>query len=271
MRKWRLLLELLRPPFLVFTSALIFAGYITTGSFSTDILPSVIGFTFLGQLSVISINDYFDRDTDQGNTRKGSLEGAIVTKENEDFVKKVVIVSHLLLVILAFFHSSFVFISSLTVFIASFLYSVPPFRFKARPFLDSLCNVFILYFTFGIGTGLAGGGITDIIPGMFWFALIFGGPVHMAASYVDRKSDREAGLKTSAMVLGHKGIVLLVQALIVLALVFEEWSSESQNLLLISLIFSIYPLFSDRNMKKLLYSWALVCAGYSVLWISLRL
>ena len=138
MRRWRLLLELLRPPFLVFTSALILAGYITTGTFSISILPTVFILCFLGQLSVISINDYFDRDTDQGNKRKGGLEGAVVTEENKKFVKKVVISSHILLLAFVSLQSFFTFLSGLTVLSASFLYSVPPFRFKARPFILSV-------------------------------------------------------------------------------------------------------------------------------------
>lgn len=271
MKKWRLLIELLRPPFLVFTSALIVAGYITTGTFSIDILPSVLALAFFGQLSVISINDYFDRDTDQSNERKGGLEGAIVNEENRDLVKKVVIISHLSVLIIALFHSTFTFLSGLTVLSSSFLYSVPPFRFKARPFIDSICNVFILYFTFALGVGLAGGTFGDVIPGIFWFALIFGGPGHMAASYVDRESDRKAGLRTSAMVLGRRGIVLLAQALIVSALYFERWSPETQNLLLMSLVFSVYPLFSEKNMKKLLYAWATLSVLYIIVWISLRI
>lgn len=271
MKKWRLLIELLRPPFLVFTFALILAGYITTGTFSIEVLPEVFIFAFLGQLSIISINDYFDRDTDQENERKGGLEGAVVNKENEDFVKKVVISSHFLFMVTAVFHSTFAFLSGLTVLSASFLYSAPPFRFKARPFVDSMCNVVILYFTFALGVGLAGGGFGDVIPGIFWFALIFGGPGHMAASYVDRESDEKAGLRTSAIVLGHKGIVLLVQALIILALFFEQWSPETRNLLLISLVFSVYPLFNGKNMKKLLYAWATLIVLYIFFWISLRI
>ena len=93
----------------------------------------------------------------------------------------------------------------------------------------------------------------------------------MAASYVDRESDRKAGLKTSAMVLGRKGIVLLGQALIVLALYFENWSPETRNLLLISLVFSVYPLFSEKNMKKLLYTWAMASVLYIVVWLSSRI
>lgn len=271
MRKLRLLIKLLRPQFLVFTSALVIAGYITTSTFSPRILPEVVAFAVLGQLSIISINDYFDRDTDEKNERKGGLEGAVVNEENRAFVKKVVISSHVLLLTLAFTQSFFTALSSLTVLTASFLYSVPPFRFKARPFLDSMCNVVIIYFAFALGVGLASGTFGDVISGIFWFALIFGGPGHMATSYVDRKSDRKAGLKTSAMILGRRGIVLLAQALIILALYFENWSIETRNLLLISLVFSVYPLFSEKNMKKLLYIWSAVSVLYIFVWISMRI
>ncbi|MFB6114822.1 MAG: UbiA family prenyltransferase [Candidatus Nanohalobium sp.] len=271
MKNWRLLVELVRPPFMIFTFWVLAAGVVTTGDFSFALVPRLVAFVVLGHLAVFSINDYFDRDTDNENDRKGGLEGAVVNEENEEFVKNTVIASHLLLGILALFLPAFSAVSALIVLTASFLYSAPPFRLKERPFVDSMCNVVILYFTFGIGVGLAGGGPGDIIPGAFWFAMIFGGPGHMAASYVDRESDRKAGMKTSAMVLGRRGIVLLGQALIILALYFERWSPETRTLLGISLVFSVYPLVTEKGMKKLMIAWAATSSVYIVYWLMARI
>lgn len=271
MKRWRLLVELVRPPFAIFTFWVLAAGVVTTGEFSPSILPELAVFTVLGHLAVFSVNDYFDRDTDQENDRKGGLEGAVVNEENEEFVKKVMIVSNVLLLGLAAFLPLLSALAGVTVVAASFLYSAPPFRFKARPFVDSACNVVILYATFCIGVGLAGGSFPDVIPGAFWFALIFGGPGHMAASYVDREADRKAGMKTSAMVLGRRGIVLLGQALIALALWFERWSPETRTLLGISLAFSFYPLITEKRMKELMYAWAATSLLYITYWLATRI
>lgn len=271
MKNWRLLIGLVRPPLMIFTFWVLAAGVITTGSFSPSMVPQLVIYTVLGHLAIFSVNDYFDRDTDQENARKGGLEGAVVNESNEEFVKNTVIVSHILLGALALFLPAFSALSALIVLTASFLYSAPPFRLKEKPFVDSMCNVVILYFTFGIGVGLAGGGLTDIIPGAFWFALIFGGPGHMAASYVDREADRKAGMKTSAIVLGRRGIVLLAQALIAAALYFQEWSAETRTLLGITFLFTIYPLVTEKNIKKVLYLWASVSILYIVYWLAVRI
>lgn len=271
MKRWRLLVELARPPFMVFTFWVLAAGIVTTGSFSLSMAPEIVIYTVLGHLAVFSLNDYFDRDTDQDNDRKGGIEGAVVDRENERFVKYVSVTSHVLLLGLVFVLPVFSVLAGLCVLTASFLYSAPPFRFKERPFLDSMSNVVILYSTFCVGVGLAGGSFGDVIPGAFWFAVIFGGPGHMAASYVDREADRKAGIRTSAMVLGRRGIVLLGQALIALALLLEEWSTETQALLSISLIFSIYPLFREKNMRKVLYLWASASIAYIIYWLATRI
>jgi len=270
-KSWRLLIELVRPPFLIFTLWVLLAGFITTSGFSFSVIPQMIAFTVLGHLAIFSLNDYFDRDSDQVNERKGSLEGAVVNGENEGFVKYTAIISNLALIVLALFLPNFSTISGLIVLAASFLYSAPPFRLKEKPIVDSLSNVIILYFTFCVGVGLAGGTLGDVIPGAFWFALIFGGTGHMAASYVDREADAKAGMKTSGIVLGRKGIALLGEALIVLALVFQEWSTESQAILVITLIFSFYPLFREENIKKVMYLWAVTCTVYIGYWLFIRL
>ncbi|MFB6175322.1 MAG: UbiA family prenyltransferase [Candidatus Nanohalobium sp.] len=271
MKRWRLLAELVRPPFAVFTFWVLAAGVVTTGSFSVTMLPTLAAFTVLGHLAVFSLNDYFDRDSDADNDRKGGLEGAVVTGENENFVKYVAAISHVLLLGLAAFLPVFSFLGSIAVVVASFLYSAPPFRLKERPFLDSACNIVILYATFCIGVGLAGGFLDDVIPGAFWFALIFGGPGHMAASYVDRESDMKSDIMTSAVVLGRRGIVLLGQALLVMALILQSWSMETRTLLGISLLFSFYPLVTEKNMKKMMYLWAGVCSLYIVYWLLMRI
>lgn len=271
MRNWRLLIELVRPPFMIFTFWVLAAGVITTGSFSLSMVPQLLVYTVLGHLAIFSVNDYFDRDTDQENDRKGGLEGAVVNSENEEFVKYTVIASHLMLGAIALFLPAFSAFSAVIVLTASFLYSAPPFRLKEKPFVDSMCNVAILYFTFGVGVGLAGGGLGDIIPGAFWFALIFGGPGHMAASYVDRESDKKAGMRTSAIVLGRRGIVLLAQALIAASLYFQEWSDETSTLLSITFLFTLYPLITEKDVKKVLYLWASVTVLYIVYWFAVRI
>lgn len=271
MNIWKELLRLERPPLLIFTVWILSAGVLTTSGFSMESLLKILPFAILGHLSVFSINDYFDRDTDRANERKGGLQGLVVEDDNRRFVRYVAIISHAALGLYMLFLPPYAALSGFLVLLASFMYSAPPFRFKEKPFLDSACNVAILYFTFGVGVGVTGGTFADIVPGAFWFALIFGGPGHMAASYIDREADREAGIKTSAMVLGRRGIIILGQALILLALFLESWSTETKTLLTLTLIYTVYPLFRRRHEKKLVYIYAASCAVYILFWLAIRI
>lgn len=263
----------MRPIFLLPALWVLIAGILTTGGdLSIVLFLKMLVVSVLGQLAVFSINDYFDRDTDEVNGRKGGVEGAVVNEENKGFVKNVVIASHLLLGVFALLVlPRFSLISGIIVLTVSALYSAPPFRLKSVPFLDSLCNVIILYFGFGVAVGMAGGGFGDIISGAFWFSVVFGGPGHMVASYIDRESDKEAGIRTSAMVLGRRGIVVLGQVLLLAALILEKWSTETRFFIIYCLITSIYPLITEKHMKKALLVWSVVPIIYIAVWIWMRI
>jgi 4-hydroxybenzoate polyprenyltransferase len=267
----KLLIELIRPVFLPATIWVITAGIITTSQFKISYLPKILLTALTGQIAVFSINDYFDKDTDQENNRKGGIEGAIVNKNNKDKVKYISIISHLVLVIVALPLPKFALISGLILLTFSAIYSAPPLRLKTVPFLDSLCNIIILYSAFCIGVGIAGGGFNDVIPGAFWFAIAFGGPGHMIASYLDRESDKKAGIKTSGMILGRKGITLLGQTIILLMLTFEKWSPETKFILLYSFLGALYPAYTDKKIKKALYIWSIIPVIYIIVWIALRI
>jgi 4-hydroxybenzoate polyprenyltransferase len=93
----------------------------------------------------------------------------------------------------------------------------------------------------------------------------------MVASYVDRESDKEAGIRTSAMVLGRRGIVVLGQALLLAAMLLEEWSTETRFFIIYCLLTSIYPLITEKHMKKALVVWSIVPIIYIGVWILMRI
>jgi geranylgeranylglycerol-phosphate geranylgeranyltransferase len=185
-------------------------------------------------------NDYFDADMDSLNERK-LLTGAYVS--NKDLGKKVAVSSVFLAFFVSFFIGSFTGLCLFVITLLSILYSVPPFRFKGRAPLDSICNGLGAFFLFGMGVGLTGGGFSDIISGAYWFSLIAIGS-HGIAAIPDMKQDREEGLRTLPILIGRRATITLTQISIILAVVFERFSGLTSAFLL-SLAFGLTILWKD--------------------------
>lgn len=180
-----------------------------------------------------SPNDIFDRETDMENDRKGTMfEGVI---EEKGFPEVVAVSSVSISYLVALLSGGFLGLSLAAVTTASVLYSVPPVRLKTRPPFDSLINGIGVFFIFTTGVAIAGGGLSDVISGAYWFSVI-GAGFHILLAAPDIEADRKAGLKTSAMYLGWRGSVITAQLVILLALVFEQWSTLTRNFLIINLL-----------------------------------
>jgi 4-hydroxybenzoate polyprenyltransferase len=161
----------------------------------------LIVFLFLG--FGFSINECFDTKEDKYHIEKGKL----FIGKNLSF-KKGVLLSLLLgisALILSLFFGLDVFLFSLLCLLLGFFYSVPPLRFKEKPFLDLISH------------GMFAGALIFLFSFIFFKAKIE--PIHFLAAisifYLsmilelrnhleDYFSDLKAGLKTTACVLGYE-------------------------------------------------------------------
>ena len=92
-------------------------------------------------LLIYGVNDVFDQETDARNPRKGTLEGARIDRSEIRPIALGVIVSNVpFLVYFALFVPPSAVAWMLLYALLFVGYSVPPARFKARPYLDSLSN-----------------------------------------------------------------------------------------------------------------------------------
>jgi 4-hydroxybenzoate polyprenyltransferase len=83
-------------------------------------------------------------------------------------------------------------------------YSVPPFRFKARPYLDSLSNATYAFPLVFVPLALGGEVVWPAAVGlMAWSAA-----KHTFDAVQDVEEDRRAGIETTAVRLGPGGVVL---------------------------------------------------------------
>jgi 4-hydroxybenzoate polyprenyltransferase len=170
-----------------------------------DFLPLLLWLTLPFNLLIYGVNDIFDRETDAKNPRKGTLEGARIRVEEVRPTALGVLLTNLPFLL----YFVFVLPSSATLWMLLYVllfvgYSVPPARFKARPYLDALSNAayaFPLVFV----------PLTLIAP-ILWPAAVglmaWSAAKHTFDAVQDVDEDRRVGIETTAVRLGPRGVVL---------------------------------------------------------------
>ncbi len=170
-----------------------------------EALPILLWLTLPFNLLIYGVNDVFDQETDAKNPRKGTVEGARIRPEEVRHIALGVLLTNLpfLLYFVLILPSA----ATLWMLLYAVLfvgYSVPPARFKARPYLDSLSNAayaFPLLFT---PLALSAPVVWSAALGlMAWSAA-----KHTFDAVQDVDEDRRVGIQTTAVRLGPKGVVL---------------------------------------------------------------
>ncbi len=197
----------------------------------------LIYFLLPANLYLYGLNDYFDCDTDKFNQKKEVKEIRLDNKKTRQliiwFIFIFLFLSSLLII---FIPGNLVkLLLVLFLFLATF-YSVPPLRFKRYPLIDSLSN--LLY----------------IIPGFIAYALITGflvtwpiivatwawaAAMHLFSAVLDIQADKQANLKTSAILFGSSWSLVIC---FFLWLVFSLIIVFNTYLYPLSILFFIYPL-----------------------------
>jgi 4-hydroxybenzoate polyprenyltransferase len=170
-----------------------------------DFLPILLWLTLPFNLLIYGVNDVFDQETDAKNPRKGTVEGARIRPEEVRYIWFGVLLTNL--PFLLYFVFVLPFEAPLWMLLYTLLfvgYSVPPARFKARPYLDSLSNAayaFPLVFTpLALGAPVVWPAASGL---MAWSAA-----KHTFDAVQDVDEDRRVGIQTTAVRLGPRGVVL---------------------------------------------------------------
>jgi 4-hydroxybenzoate polyprenyltransferase len=170
-----------------------------------DFLPIVLWLTLPFNLLIYGVNDIFDRETDAKNPRKGTLEGARIRVEEERPIALGVLLTNLPFLL----YFVFVLPTSATLWMLLYVllfvgYSVPPARFKARPYLDSLSNAAYAFPLVFVPLALVAPILWPAAVGlMAWSAA-----KHTFDAVQDVDEDRRVGIETTAVRLGPRGVVL---------------------------------------------------------------
>ena len=170
-----------------------------------EAMPILLWLTLPFNLLIYGVNDIFDQETDAKNPRKGTLEGARLRPEEVFPIWFGVLVTNvpslLYFVFVLPFGATFWMLLYALLFVG---YSVPPARFKARPYLDSLSNAAYAFPLVFMPLALSAPVVWPAALGlMAWSAA-----KHTFDAVQDVDEDRRAGIETTAVRLGPRGVVL---------------------------------------------------------------
>jgi 4-hydroxybenzoate polyprenyltransferase len=179
--------------------------WLTGDLFAWQALPLLLWLTLPFNLLIYGVNDVFDQETDAANPRKGTLEGARIDRSEVRPVMLGVVATNVPFLI---YFAVFLPLSAtawMLLYALLFVgYSVPPARFKARPYLDSLSNAAYAFPLVFVPLALGDGPVWSAALGlMAWSAA-----KHTFDAVQDVDEDRRAGITTTAVRLGPGGVVL---------------------------------------------------------------
>jgi 4-hydroxybenzoate polyprenyltransferase len=177
------------------------SGYL----WSWDFLPILLWLTLPFNLLIYGLNDIFDQETDAKNPRKGTLEGARIRPEEVQPIAWSVFLTNVLFLVYSVLFLSPTAVLWMLLYALLFAgYSVPPARFKARPYLDSLSNAAYAFPLVFVPLALSAPVVWPAAFGlMAWSAA-----KHTFDAVQDVDEDRRVGIETTAVRLGPKGVVL---------------------------------------------------------------
>ena len=229
-------LSISRPWFWLYLAGPYLVGFAASAQIASYTNPLfwvfLLYFLFPANLLLYGVNDVFDQDTDAANPKKGDEEHLLSSDQTQPLFLAVLGISVASLfgfLVLPFAAG----VALITFLLFAWAYSTPPVRLKARAFLDSASNV--LY----VLPGLVGYYLNTAAPPS---ALVLIGAaawtmaMHLYSAIPDIEADRQAGLNTTAVVLGERRSLLLClglwTAFTAVLTIFDSW-------LLVS---AVYPL-----------------------------
>jgi len=175
-----------------------------------EALPIILWLTLPFNLLIYGVNDLFDQETDAQNPRKGTLEGARIEHGEIRPIALGVLVANLPFVVYFALTLPYSAVGWMLLYALIFIgYSVPPARFKARPYLDSLSNAAYAFPLVFVPLALDETPVWPAAIGlMAWSAA-----KHTFDAVQDIEEDRKVGIETTAVALGSRGVVLWSGAL----------------------------------------------------------
>ncbi len=242
-------------PFAIYKAGLWAAG-LPTGPFQWLELFLI---AFPLSLVIYGLNDIYDIEYDKKNPRKATpVWGARISKEDIPWLKNWCYASMCLMLAAALstMNPLHIIFAAGGICVA-YAYSVPPFRLKERPVLDSLAATGYGFFSFGLAYTLSGS--ADFVDWRFLLLCFNLSAFHAISTVMDIDEDKKVGLKTFATQFGGRAAALFATAIFLLnlALVYSysyvapsiALVGEASLLLAISLSLFLAAFPTSKNGK----------------------
>jgi 4-hydroxybenzoate polyprenyltransferase len=189
--------------------------------------------TFPMNLIGCGLNDIYDYESDRRSARRRAIWGAVVTPENRALVFHASVAMIPLVVLGACLtRNRDNFVATVALVAIAWAYSVPPYRLKERPPLDSLANG-LGYFLFPLIMGYSLNGDPRNMPLRYYLLALCVAGVHALATAADYEADQAAGHRTMAVVFGRRGAAVLAFAAFLASWWFGDFESTAVNLYLV--------------------------------------
>ena len=194
------------------------AYLVTTREVDLLLVLGTIYFLVPYNLAMYGVNDVFDYESDLRNPRKGGVEGALLDPRQHRTTLIAAAVTNLpfliYLVAVGTLQSTIVLMISVFAVIA---YSAPGFRFKERPFLDSLTSSTHFVSPALFALTIAEAEFTLQLWALLGAFFLWGIASHAFGAVQDIVADREGGISSIATVIGGRATVRLALACYLLA------------------------------------------------------
>ncbi|MBT4334862.1 UbiA family prenyltransferase [bacterium] len=231
---------------LIFTVCLFYSG----ADLNYISIIQLILLSFPLSLIIYGINDIYDFESDQINPRKRLVNGIVLKQENH---KRIKTVSYILIAILII--SSIItlnienIISMIVLLFFIYFYSAPPIRFKERPPLDSLANIFIYIIPPAFLGYSFGSSIFDFDYKIYVAALCLAA-FFIFSTIMDYTPDKKAGDKTFSVLYGKRIAALVSLIITILVYIFANFNTQLINYYLL-LCITLYLIILIKPNEKL--------------------
>ena len=160
--------------------------------------------TFPVNLIGCGLNDIYDYESDRRSSRRRAVWGAVVSEEERPLVlhASLAMMPLILLGACASRNAENV-MATISLVVVAWIYSVPPYRLKERPPLDSLANG-LGYFLFPLMMGYSLNANPRTMPMRYYLLALCVAGIHALATAADYDSDKAAGHRTLAVAFGKR-------------------------------------------------------------------
>ena len=250
----RYLLTLSRPRFWLYLAGPVIVGVTAAARAPGDLFdPLAVAlfayFLLPANLFLYGVNDVFDVDVDVDNPKK---EGKEARWRGGRAVVAAVAVSGVLGVGLFAASPAIAWPYLVGFFVLAVEYSAPPLRFKTTPFLDSVSNG--LYILPGAAAYAALSGAHPPWPALVG-AWLWTMGMHTFSAIPDIEPDREAGIRTTATVLGEERTYAYCGAAWLLAAIAFSPVDSRVSLLLLAYPVVVFVLYWSEIPTDRAYWW----------------